>query len=1403
MKRFFSLITVFFVFVQSALLAQTSPPVITGSSTNFCPLISTTPVTLTATGCAGSIRWSIGTTGSVITVSVGGTYAASCITNNGTSTSLPYHIESGSSGVLSQVGNSCANSSVVLQTSLPLNTYPEYSRDGNFLPHINSYTYKALDAGNYTFTAVQKDITISGNQATNSTLKINDVFFINANKGWAVGRGTFILSTTNGGQTWNKTSIGLDVELKDVFFVNELTGWAAGYGSKLYKTTDGGASWALQTVNEIFSYDIINAVFFTDINNGFVAVSNRWYYRTTNGGASWTLAGGGGNTEMVDLFFANQYNGWVLTDGSIRRTTDGGWSWESIFIQNLIALHTSDIFFINAYEGWIVGDNGYITHTTDGGQTWQPQQSNTNLKLNRIVFTNAKEGWIVGEKGLLLYTNDGGNFWIRKNLGSDKNFTGLFFTDAKTGWVSGEEGVIKKITANLIRYCPSNAIVLKPSPAAPQVSKAACNATQVVLTATGCTGVVSWSNGATGSAVTVNSSGTYTAACVVNGCRSIDSKPETVNIGPSGTLIADNGNTCLNASPRLSMTGLGSNYGFEWRKDGVPFDNGNRTDFNPTATGTYEVVPYLKGEKFWEWQAPDVPNFAVFATSMSAPNKAWAVGEKGYIMYSEDGGTNWKYILIDATLSFDDIQFVNEQTGFVVGSKDHDHYIIKTTDGGKHWQKIFLNNSINSLLKIFFLDENTGWAVGTSRTIMKTTNGGLNWFAQSHDPYSQEHLLSVFFVNSNHGWATGSLGVILNTTDGGNSWHNQTSPDVFSGFFDVVFLNQQKGIIVGEDGAIVRTNDGGNTWKLDSAARSNFRQDYNRIVFINETTGWIFGTGCVLNTIDGGTTWGISRVAMNSSYKLGGDFYDAQHGMMGGSGGTIIVTHNGGHSWNAIYPPVVEAYKEVYFSDAYNGRVLGDVNIGTTNNGGRTWTFTQPVPLINDLLIDIHYLNNKVWLITSKKIYYSSDGGLNWTEQYTQPNSKTFSSVFFKDQNNGWVTGSRELLLKTTNGGTTWAVVPLPTDNVVLTDIHFMQNKGWLIGEQGRMYYSDDSGATWTLQENMTESYMADVFFLNANVGWIGTGNELFRTTNDGVSWQRISYYSFPFSKIHFATPAKGWALLGGKLATSYDGGISWAIEAQSPGFNASIFALNEEAVMIVGGGYNGIQKFYNAPTFYCPTNSIVMSNPNPPTLSSFTTVLCANKTLTLTASNCSGTVTWSNGQTGSVITVNAAGTYRATCTTNSCASNASNAIQITQSANCYAITIAPGNVYACPNKPITLTANGCPGNNVVWSNNMSGNTIQVSLATATTIEAFCRNGGSQTVSISVAVDDLNLTTNLQGGEHFYQVNKSIQSSSRINTNGTSPAKVDYVSGKSILLKPGFEASQQNLFKAEIRTCQN
>lgn len=69
------------------------------------------------------------------------------------------------------------------------------------------------------------------------------------------------------------------------------------------------------------------------------------------------------------------------------------------------------------------------------------------------------------------------------------------------------------------------------------------------------------------------------------------------------------------------------------------------------------------------------------------------------------------------------IDFIDTQTGWAVGEKGT---ILHTADGGKTWIKQ-KSCTKDKLMSVHFVDIQTGWAVGSNNTILHTSNGGESW----------------------------------------------------------------------------------------------------------------------------------------------------------------------------------------------------------------------------------------------------------------------------------------------------------------------------------------------------------------------------------------------------------------------------------------------------------------------------------------------------------------------------------------------------------------------------------------------------------------------------------------------------------------------------------------------------
>jgi photosystem II stability/assembly factor-like uncharacterized protein len=145
--------------------------------------------------------------------------------------------------------------------------------------------------------------------------------------------------------------------------------------------------------------------------------------------------------DLFSVSFPNEKDGWACGRwGTILHTSDGGNTWNQ---QNSGTDYTlSSIFFTDPQNGWAVGDGGTILHTTDGGKTWGKQKSPVPFYLMKVYFVTPLKGWIVGERTHILSTGDGGKTWKVQFSDEDYILKSISFCDSFHGWAVGEYGYI-------------------------------------------------------------------------------------------------------------------------------------------------------------------------------------------------------------------------------------------------------------------------------------------------------------------------------------------------------------------------------------------------------------------------------------------------------------------------------------------------------------------------------------------------------------------------------------------------------------------------------------------------------------------------------------------------------------------------------------------------------------------------------------------------------------------------------------------------------------------------------------------------------------------------------------------------------------------------------------------------
>ncbi|MGB5530575.1 MAG: YCF48-related protein, partial [Ignavibacteriaceae bacterium] len=115
-----------------------------------------------------------------------------------------------------------------------------------------------------------------------------------------------------------------------------------------------------------------------------------------------------------------------------------------------------------------------------------------------------------------------------------------------------------------------------------------------------------------------------------------------------------------------------------------------------------------------------------------------------------------------------------------------------------------------------------------------------------------------------------------------------------------------------------------------------------------------------------------------------------------------------------------------------------------------------------------------------------------------------YFSVYFTSLLNGWIAGVANqygIIIKTTNGGTTWTNSLIPTSR--MNSIKFIdENTGCVVGDEGRIYTTINAGVNWNLAVSNTTSDLQDFYMSSSGEGWaVGYDGTIIRTTNYGSNW--------------------------------------------------------------------------------------------------------------------------------------------------------------------------------------------------------------------------------------------------------------------------------------------------------------
>lgn len=243
-------------------------------------------------------------------------------------------------------------------------------------------------------------------------LMFNDIYFVAPHTGWICGEDGLILKTVDGGRNWSKQRATGNGLVGALAFVDSRRGWAienitvespfpdASY-SRVLSTDNGGATWEAQDYPAVYP---LTSICFVDGRNGWIAGSNTILH-TVNGGKSWVKQRTPVEGDFHGIFFLDTRRGWVAGNGFLLHTDDAGETWVE---HKLAKYELMSVYFSSPRVGWVVGSEGVILNTTDGGKSWNRQNSGTVYPLYSVLFRNRNEGWAIGNGTTILHTASGG-----------------------------------------------------------------------------------------------------------------------------------------------------------------------------------------------------------------------------------------------------------------------------------------------------------------------------------------------------------------------------------------------------------------------------------------------------------------------------------------------------------------------------------------------------------------------------------------------------------------------------------------------------------------------------------------------------------------------------------------------------------------------------------------------------------------------------------------------------------------------------------------------------------------------------------------------------------------------------------------------------------------------------------
>jgi photosystem II stability/assembly factor-like uncharacterized protein len=326
----------------------------------------------------------------------------------------------------------------------------------------------------------------------------------------------------------------------------------------------------------------------------------------------------------------------------------------------------------------------------------------------------------------------------------------------------------------------------------------------------------------------------------------------------------------------------------------------------------------------------------------SQPSVYYFGATGGGVWKTTDGGMNWEPIsdgqfgtgsvgAIEVSESDPNVIYVGMGESPIRGNVSHGDGVYKSTDAGKTWKRVGLEDSRQiSRVRIhprnpdivYVAAQGHVWGPNQQRGVFRSTDGGKTWQKLLYrnekagacdlilDPTNPNIIYAGLWEVYRKPWTLESGGAgsgLFKSTDGGDTWTEITrNPGLPKGLIGIVGItvspvNPERlwAIIEAEDGGVFRSDNGGKSWtKVNDERKLRQRAWYYTRIYAdpkNPDTVYVLNTSFYKSN-DGGRTYTTIAVPHGDNHDLWIAPNDPQR-MINGNDGGANVTTNGGKTW--------------------------------------------------------------------------------------------------------------------------------------------------------------------------------------------------------------------------------------------------------------------------------------------------------------------------------------------------------------------------------------------------------------------------------------------------------------------------------------------------------------------------